>query len=71
MTRGVGGQGPANIMKHLGGMSFPASKQDIINHAKNAEGPDTNEVVQILEQIDDREYDSPAGIMHEVGKIES
>ena len=70
MTRGVGGQGPANIMKHLGGINFPASKQDIIDYAKNAEGPDTNEVVKVLEQIDDREYDSPAVVMHEVGKIE-
>ncbi len=70
MTRGVGGQGPANIMKHLGGIKFPANKSDIVEHAKSGDGPDTQEVVRILEQIDDREYDSPAGIMNEVGKIE-
>jgi hypothetical protein len=70
MTRGVGGHGPANIMKHLKGMHFPASKDDILNHARSGAGPDTGAVMDVLEQIDNRQYDSPAGIMHEVGKIE-
>lgn len=70
MTRGVGGHGPANIMKHLGGLNFPASKQEIIDHARNGQGPDTEDVLEVLNKIDDRTYDSPAGIMHEVGKIE-
>lgn len=69
MTRGVGGQGPANIMKHLGGLDFPATKQDIISNAKQAEGPDTPDVLEVLNKIDDREYDSPAGIMHEIENI--
>ena len=70
MTRGVGGHGPANIAKHLSGIQFPASKKEIINHAKGASGPDTDEVLEVLNQIEDREYDSPAGIMQEVGRIE-
>jgi len=70
MARGVGGHGPANIMKHLKGISFPASKQDILNHAENGEGPDTREVIDVLRQINDGEYGSPADIMKEVGRIE-
>lgn len=70
MTGDIGGSGPANIMKHLGGLQFPASKQQIIDHAKNTQSPDTDQVITVLRQIDDREYDSPAGIMNQIGKIE-
>lgn len=70
MARGVGGQGPANIMKHLKGINFPASKSDIISHARSGAGPDTDSVIDILNKIDDGRYDSPAEVMHQVGKIE-
>ena len=67
MTRGVGGHGPANIMKHLKGIHFPATKEDILSYAKGGEGPDTKDVVSVLRKIDDGEYDSPADIMKQVG----
>jgi hypothetical protein len=70
MARGVGGQGPANIMKHLGGMGFPANKRQLIDHARQAAGPDTDQVVKVLQRIDDREYATPADVMSEVGDIE-
>lgn len=70
MTRGVGGRGPANIMKHLKGIHFPIDKNGIINHVKNGPGPDTNDVVEVLNRIEDKEYPSPAEILKQVGKIE-
>ena len=54
MTRGIVGHGPANIMKHLGGLNLPASKQDIIDNTRKGEGPDTDEVLKILNKIDDK-----------------
>lgn len=70
MARGVGGIGPANIMKHLKGIHFPIGKQEIVDLARNGEGPDTDQVVGVLEKIGDQEYGSVAEIMKEVGKIE-
>ncbi len=70
MARGVGGHGPANIMKHLKGIDFPSDKKKVMEHAKNAEGPDTEDVLEILKQLPEKTYHSPAEIMKEVGKIE-
>jgi len=72
MARGVGGVSPANIMKHLGGVDFPANKQQLIEHARNkdSDAPDTDAVIGVLEQISDKEYDSPAEVLKEVGKVE-
>lgn len=68
MPRGVGGHGPANIMRHLKGIHFPASKTTIIDVAQNGPGPDTIEVVAVLSIITDKSYDSPAEIMRAVSK---
>jgi hypothetical protein len=70
MARGVGGQGPANIMKHLKGISFPVNKKKLLEHAKQAPGPDTDEVLEVLKEIADKEYHSPAEVMKEVGNVE-
>jgi len=68
MARGVGGHGPANIMKHLKGISFPAKKDQIIDLAQKGPGTDTNEVVDVLNRIENKEYNSVAEIMKEIGK---
>jgi hypothetical protein len=70
MARGVGGRGPANIMKHLKGIHFPVSKDQIIDHIKTGPGPDTQDVLSVVEKIDDQEYRSPAEILKAVGKVE-
>ncbi|OQA03864.1 MAG: hypothetical protein BWY68_00612 [bacterium ADurb.Bin400] len=70
MPRGVGGRGPANIQKHLKGTSYPASKNSLVERAKSGPGPDTGDVVGVLEKIPDREYASPADVMKEIGKVE-
>lgn len=74
MARGVGGHGPANIMKHLKGIDFlddGVSKEDLVHHARQAPGPDTGEVVEFLEKIDgDKRYHSPADVMKQIGQAE-
>ena len=69
MARGVGGRGPANIMKHIKGIKFPASREAIIRQAENGEGPDTDKVLEVLRQLPEREYPAPSEILKEVGKI--
>jgi predicted transcriptional regulator len=57
-------------MKHLKGIDFPVDKKHLIMHAKKAEGPDTDQVIEVLDQIEEKKYNSPAEVMHEVGKVE-
>ncbi len=70
MARGAGGRGPANIMGHIKGIDFPARKNDLVEHARETEGPDTDEVVNALEKLPNRKYNSPADVMHEISEVE-
>lgn len=68
MARGVGGRSPANIMDHLKGIDFPARKNELVKHARETEGPGTDGVVNALEKLPDRRYNSPADVMHEIAE---
>jgi hypothetical protein len=74
MARGGGGVSPANIMKYLGGIKFPADKEELIEHArgkaKNEAAPDTEEVVDFLERLPEKKYESAPEILKAVGEIE-
>ncbi|WP_324274110.1 DUF2795 domain-containing protein [Blastococcus brunescens] len=51
---------PIDIQKALSGMDYPASKDAIVRHAEQQGGSD--EVVQALQKIEDREYEGPSGV---------
>ncbi|MDW5376601.1 DUF2795 domain-containing protein [Halomonas sp. HP20-15] len=68
MTRGLGGQSPANITHHLKGVDFPASREDLEKQAKdNGAGDD---VMEIIRQMPDQEYGSMADVTKGVGEVE-
>lgn len=58
---------PIQLQKHLKGMDYPASKQDLIKHAEK-NGADDN-VRSVLQQIPDEDYETPAELSKAVGKI--
>lgn len=58
MTRGLGGRSPANISSYLGGIDFPAGKNDIVEHAK------------IVEALPEGQYENMADVMKGVGEAE-
>jgi hypothetical protein len=64
----MGGHSPANIAHHLSGIDFPASKQDLLKHAKEQSAD--QEVLDVLNQMPDQKYGSMADVMKGVGKIE-
>ena len=66
MTRGVGGRSPTNITKHLRGVDFPANLQDLIQKARDNNADD--EVIQVLEQMPDQEFQSMADVMAGFGQ---
>jgi hypothetical protein len=59
---------PIQLQKYLKGVDYPASKQDLIERAKQ-EGADEN-VFSTLEQLPDEEYETPAEVSKAVGNIE-
>lgn len=55
---------PIQVQKFLGGIDYPASKEDIVRTAKES-GADEN-VLSALEGIPDREYDGPTAVSEAV-----
>ena len=51
---------PIDIQKALGGMDYPATKEQIVEHAQGKGGSD--DVMEALKGIEDREYDGPSGV---------
>jgi hypothetical protein len=51
---------PIDVQKALGGMDYPAGKDEIVRHAedKGADG----QVLDALRKIPDREYEGPSGV---------
>ena len=59
---------PIQLQKHLKGMDYPASKQDLINHAKQ-HGADEN-ALSALEQLPDEQYETPTDVSKAIGEEE-
>ncbi|NJK78511.1 MAG: DUF2795 domain-containing protein [Chloroflexaceae bacterium] len=58
---------PIQLQKFLKGMDYPASKQELIDQARQ-NGADDN-VLNTLQQLPDEEYQTPADVSQAVGKI--
>jgi hypothetical protein len=59
--------GPIQIQRYLKGLQYPASKEDIIQRARDAGAP--NEVVEFMQKLPDQEYKSPIDISKVVGQL--
>jgi hypothetical protein len=56
---------PIQLQKFLGGVDYPAQKDDLVRHAEQ-HGAD-NEAVDALRRIPDRQYDGPNAVSAAVG----
>jgi len=59
---------PIQVQKFLGGMHYPAKKDEIVDHAKS-KGADEN-VMNTLEQLPDDNFETPADVSKAIGQIE-
>ena len=57
----------SKVQELLKSVNFPASKQDIINKAKE-KGADNN-ITSMLGKLTDKQFQSPKDVMDEVSKI--
>ncbi len=56
---------PIEVQKHLKGMSYPASKDDLVSTAeRNGAG---GEVLEQLRNLGEDSFDSPADVMKALG----
>ncbi len=55
---------PIELQKALGGMNYPAGKENLVKHAegKNAD----EDVLSFLRDLPDRKYDTPAEVNKEM-----
>ncbi|MBT2511985.1 DUF2795 domain-containing protein [Arthrobacter sp. ISL-30] len=51
---------PIQVQKFLGGLDYPVGREDLVSKAKES-GADEN-VLSALENLPDRQYDSPTAV---------
>ena len=59
---------PIQVQKFLSGMDYPASKEEIVEHAKS-NGADEN-IMDTLEQLPEEDYETPADVSKAIGEID-
>ena len=59
---------PTAVEKYLKGINFPASKEDLLEHARDNNAPD--DVLNVINQFTDKEYNGPIDISKEMKKGE-
>lgn len=59
---------PIQLQKHLKGVDYPASKQDLLDHAKQ-QGADGN-ALSALEELPDQDYETPTDVSKMIGENE-
>jgi len=58
---------PVSVESYLKGIDYPASKDDLIEKAKQNNAPE--EVIQTLQQFSQGQYSSPIDVSKEVGSM--
>jgi len=71
MARGMGGHSPSMVMHHLKGLKtdmFPIGKKDILQQVQKNGAP--KEVMDVLNGLPDKDYNSLPDIMKGIGSAE-
>ena len=55
---------PIELQKALGGVDYPASKEDLVKHAEDKGADD--DVLSFLRNVPDRNYETPADVNKEM-----
>ena len=68
MTRGLGGNSPANIQNYLKGVEYPADKDTLISQARSNDAP--AEVMDTIQCLPRDNFGGPQDVMKAYGQIE-
>lgn len=59
---------PAQVQRYLEGIDYPASKRELIEHARgHGAGED---VLSLLEQLPERRFNGPTEVSEAIGQVE-
>lgn len=58
---------PIEVQKYLHGLEYPAQREEIIDKAEE-EGAD-DDILNLLQQLPDKEYESPTEVSSAVAKL--
>ncbi len=58
-------QSPIEIQKHLGGVDYPASKEELVEHAESKGAPE--DVLERLRKLTAQQFESPTDVMSSLG----
>lgn len=64
--RQTGGVNPVMIQSYLEGVDYPTSKDSLVRTAREQGAPDN--VISFLQELPDREYDSPVDVSRQASK---
>lgn len=67
VSNGKGGVNPLKIQNFLGGIDYPVGKLDLLKKAR--ENGASQDVMNILERINDKEYTNPAEVTKEAAGV--
>ncbi len=56
---------PIEVQKHLSGIDYPASKDEVIATAESNGAP--QEIIEALQQMDETEFDGPDDVQAALG----
>ena len=68
MTRGLGGNSPANVQFYLKGVEYPTDKQTLVEQARRNDAPP--EVMDTIQRLDRDQYGGPQDVMKAYGDVE-
>jgi len=64
-----GGTSPAEVARHLEGLTLPASKQDVVRHVRS-KGANTDEITAV-ERLPESEFKTIAEILQGIGQVDA
>ena len=67
MSRGEGGVSPADLQKFLAGVSYPATKDDLISIARRNSAPD--EIMDAIGRLPQEKFRGPQEVQRAYGDI--
>ena len=68
MAQGMGGHSTSNVMHHLKGVSFPATREDLAKLAKKNHAD--KDIMDVIHKMPEQKYESVAEILKGVGEGE-
>lgn len=59
---------PIDVQKHLKGIDYPVTKEDLLKHAKKNGADET--LMSLLQELPEDQYEKPTDVNKAIGQVE-